>query len=226
MPSPIVTLTLNPAIDLSCMADAVRPTHKIRTFEEQLDPGGGGINVARVVNILGGDALALVVTGGVTGLLVEELLNEAGISWQAIPIRGRNRISLNVHDRESGLENRFVPAGPRLAPDEWRAALKALEEVKAEWVIASGSLPPGVPTDFYARSAVAASRRGQKFVLDTSGPALRAVTGLGMELLKLSLGEFESLVGHELPDDRSREKEIALLIRSGTARKVAVSSRT
>ena len=104
MPSPIVTLTLNPAIDLSCMADAVRPTHKIRTFEEQLDPGGGGINVARVVNILGGDALALVVTGGVTGLLVEELLNEAGISWQAIPIRGRNRISLNVHDRESGLE--------------------------------------------------------------------------------------------------------------------------
>ena len=110
---------------------------------------------------------------------------------------------------KAGSSNRFVPAGPRLAPDEWRAALKALEEVKAEWVIASGSLPPGVPTDFYARSAVAASRRGQKFVLDTSGPALRAVTGLGMELLKLSSGNSNPwsdnvIAGRQVEGERDR----------------------
>jgi 6-phosphofructokinase 2 len=223
MPPPIVTLTLNPAVDLSCVAAAVRPTHKIRTFEEEFDPGGGGINVARVVHILGGDALALILTGGVTGLLIEELLDEAGVAWRALPIRGRNRISLNVHDRESGLEYRFVPAGPRIDPNEWHAALKFLEDVAAEWVVASGSLPLGAPTDFYARAAAIATRRGQKFVLDTSGPALQAVRGLGMEVLKLSLRELESLVGHDLPDDASQEKEVAGLIKSGTARKIAVS---
>ncbi len=58
----IVTLTMNPAIDLACMAPAVRPTHKIRAFDERLDAGGGGINVSRVVRILGGDTLALVMT--------------------------------------------------------------------------------------------------------------------------------------------------------------------
>jgi 6-phosphofructokinase 2 len=220
---PIVTLTLNPAVDLSCMTDAVMPTHKVRTSEEQYDPGGGGINVARVIHILGYSVLALVMTGGVTGRLLEELLDEEGVPWQALPIRGRNRISLNVHDRDSGLEYRFVPAGPHVDPTECSAALKVLEEIDAEWIIASGSLPPGVPTDFYARAADIAFRRGQKFVLDTSGPALLAVKGHGMELFKLSLRELESLAGHELPDARSQDTEVDLLIRSGTARKIAVS---
>ncbi|MEA2740188.1 MAG: 6-phosphofructokinase 2 [Acetobacteraceae bacterium] len=223
MPAPIVTLTLNPAVDLSCMADAVRPTHKIRTSEEQYDPGGGGINVARVIHSLGGEARALVLTGGATGRLLAELLDEAGVAWQALPIRGRNRISLNVHERGTGLEYRFVPAGPRVDPEEWGAALQVLETVEADWIVASGSLPVGVPADFYARAAAIATRRGQKFALDTSGAALRAVHGLGIALLKLSLRELESLAGHELPDDASRERGIEGLIRAGTAARIAVS---
>jgi 6-phosphofructokinase 2 len=223
MPAQIVTLTLNPAADLSCKAQAVQPTHKIRTFDEQYDPGGGGINVARVVHKLGGDALALVLIGGVTGHLIEELLDECGVPWQALPIRGRNRICLNVHEQASGLEYRFVPAGPSIEEAEWRAVLETLKELQAEWIVASGSLPVGVPTDFYARAATIATQRGQKFALDTSGPALRAVSGLGIEVLKLSLGELEYLVGHALSDAASQEKEVALLIKSGTARKVAVT---
>src|ERR1700678_1218419 len=107
----IVTLTLNPAVDLACTAPAVLPTHKIRTSEERFDPGGGGIPGARVVHAMGGDALALVMTGGVTGRLVEELLDEEGVAWRHLPIAGRTRISVTVHDRQSGLEYRFVPEG-------------------------------------------------------------------------------------------------------------------
>jgi 6-phosphofructokinase 2 len=225
---PIVTLTLNPAVDLSCIADVVQPTHKIRTREEAFDPGGGGINVARVVRSLGGDSCALVMTGGGSGKLLEELLDGAGVVWRAIPIRGRNRISMNVHERQTGLEYRFVPAGPAVTEYEWRSALQLLDVVEAEWIVASGSLPPGVPVDFYARAARIAARRGQKFVLDTSGPALHAmkglaVSGLGIELLKLSLREFESLIGHPLSDADAQDREVAQLIRSGTARKIAVS---
>ncbi len=161
----IATLTLNPAVDLACTAASVRPTHKIWTFEERVDPGGGGINVARVVRVLGGDALALIMTGGVTGRLVEELLDEAGVRWQALPIRGRTRISVTVHDRQSGLEYRFVPEGPNVERDEWNGALNVLQETENEWIVASGSLPRGVPADFYAQAAAIASRRGRKFVL-------------------------------------------------------------
>jgi 6-phosphofructokinase 2 len=223
-PQPLIaTLTLNPAVDLACTATAVRPTHKIRTFEERFDPGGGGINVAQVVHALGGNALALIVTGGVTGRLVEELLDEAGVPWKALPIRGRTRITLNVKDRQSGLEYRFVPEGPSVEQVELCHVMDALRDVEADWIVASGSLPRGVPTDFYAQAAAVAAMRGQKFALDTSGAALRATIGHGIELLKLSLGELEFLTGHELRTPRAQDREVATLIRAGVARMIAVS---
>jgi 6-phosphofructokinase 2 len=223
MPLRIATLTLNPAVDMACTAATVRPTHKIRTTDDRLDPGGGGINIARVVHALGADVLALIMTGGVTGRLVEELLDEAGVRWRALPIRGRTRISLNVHERNSGLEYRFVPEGPLVEPDEWGAALEVLRNLEADWIVASGSLPRGVPADFYAQAAAIVTRRERKFVLDTSGAALRAAVGQGLELLKLSLGELEFLIGHEVRDPRLQEKEVVSLVRAGAANMVAVS---
>src|SRR4051794_27297883 len=118
----IATLTLNPALDIHSVASEVRPTHKIRTVDEQVDPGGGGINVARVVHALGGDVVAVVLVGGTTGILLEELLTETGIRWQALPIRGRTRMSLNVLESLTGLEYRFVPEGPLVTCDEWQSA--------------------------------------------------------------------------------------------------------
>jgi 6-phosphofructokinase 2 len=214
---------MNPAVDVACVAPYVRPTHKIRSSEEQLDAGGGGINVARVIDALGGDTLALVMTGGATGTLLETLLTESGVPWQALPIAGRNRISMNVQDRESGLEYRFVPEGPVVRQDEWVSALNVLETIEADWIVASGSLPPGVPDDFYARVAAIAARRGQHFALDTSGAALRAAVSAPIGLLKASLGELTFLAGRTLDDPRARDEEIALLLRAGTIRNVAVS---
>jgi 6-phosphofructokinase 2 len=219
----IVTLTLNPAVDLACTAPAMLPTHKIRTSEERFDPGGGGINVARVVHALGGDALALVMTGGVTGRLVEELLDEENVAWRHLPIAGRTRISVTVHDRESGLEYRFVPEGPVVEPAEWGGVLDLLCTLEAEWVVASGSLPRGIPADFYGQIAAVAARRGQRFALDSSGAALREAVGHGIELLKLSLGELEYLVGHELRDRKSQETEIAALRSGGAAHMIVVT---
>ena len=219
----IVTLTINPAVDMACGAASVQPGHKIRTFDERLDPGGGGINVARVIHALGGDALALIMTGDVTGRLVEELLSDANIPWQAIPIRGRTRISLNVHDQQSGLEYRFVPKGPHVEPHEMLGVLDVLRGIAAKWVVASGSLPRGVPSDFYAEVAAIARQRGQKFALDTSGAALSAAVGHGLELLKLSLSELEFMIGRKAPDVATQEQEVAALIRAGAARRIAVS---
>ena len=219
----IVTLTLNPAVDLASTAPAVRPTHKIRTTHEQVDPGGGGINVARVVHALGGDTLAVLAEGGATGRFLTELLEEAGVPHLVVRIAGRTRVSITVRDAGTGEEYRFVPEGPRLSEVEWRATLAALAAAECGFVVASGSLPPGVPADAYAEVARLAAARGRRFVLDTSGPALRAALGHGIDLIKPSLHELETLVGHPLPDPAAQDAEALALVRAGAARMVAVS---
>jgi 6-phosphofructokinase 2 len=223
MPPRLITLTLNPALDMACSADQVVPTHKIRTGDDHLDPGGGGINVARVLHELGGDTLAVMMAGGVTGALIEELLDEAGVSRRTVPIRGRTRICFTAIERATGQEYRFVPEGPNVTVREWHAMLDALEETTGEWLIASGSLEHGMPPDIYARVTRAAICRGQRVVLDSSGPALRAALGSGLELIKPSLGELEALAGRPLPDPREQEAEAMGLVRDGAARLVAVT---
>jgi len=124
----IVTLTLNPSVDIASDADAVRPVRKVRTRDETFDPGGGGVNVSRVLRELGADTLAVVVAGGVSGRLLEELLGEAGLPHESVRTAGRTRVSYTVHDLGAKQEYRFVPEGPVLAEHEWRAALKTALE--------------------------------------------------------------------------------------------------
>src|ERR1022692_2774726 len=131
----IVTVTLNPAVDLACSAESVGHTHKIRTFDEHIDPGGGGINVARVLHALGADVLAVIVAGGVTGALIEDLLTEAGVPLEIVHCRGRSRISFTVFDRTTKQEYRFVPRGPVAEPHDWTEILVHLEQIACDWII-------------------------------------------------------------------------------------------
>src|SRR5271166_6667859 len=210
----IITLTLNPALDIAAEADEVVPTHKVRMHHEHADPGGGGVNVARVLHELGGDVLAIVAAGGATGRVLR----------RSVLVKGHTRVSLNVQDRKNGLEYRFVPQGPTLSEAEFQACLAAIEQEPGEWLVASGSLPHGVPDDAYAQVARIAARNGQRFVVDTSGIALTAALEQGgCELIKPSLGELEHLVGHELKDPAEQEQQAMALVRSGAARMVALT---
>lgn len=219
----IITLTLNPTVDIAAEADAVRPVHKIRTRAETFDPGGGGVNVSRVVRELGGETLAVILAGGVSGRLLEELLDEGGVPRHSVPIAGRTRMSHTVHDLSAHLEYRFVPEGPRLRPEECQAALEALESAEGGWLVASGSLPPGAPEDLYARAAGIAARRGKRFVLDTSGAPLKAALGHGLALMKPSRGEFESLLDRKLETPAEQEAAALALVREGAAGLIAVT---
>lgn len=220
----LLTLTLNPALDLDADADEVIPTHKIRMHHEHADPGGGGVNVARVLHELGGDTLAVLAAGGASGRVLEKMLDDAGVKWKSIQIAGRTRVSLNVRDCKHDLEYRFVPEGPSLTEREWQAVLAVLETIDGDWLIASGSLPHGVPENAYAVIAAIAAKRGQRFVLDTSGPALQAALDQGgIDLVKPSLGELEHLLGHELKEPAAQDHEAMQLVSRGAARLVAVS---
>lgn len=221
----VVTLTVNPAVDLSATAEAVVPTRKIRCTQVARDPGGGGINVARVICRLGGDARALYTVGGPLGALLERLVGEDGVSSLTVPIDDDTRESFTVHDAACASEYRFVLPGPELRDGEWRALLEAIGglEHPPRYLVASGSLPPGGPEDFYARVAEAAQSIGARFVLDTSGGALAAALEAGVHLVKPNLRELRDLTGEALETESAWRDAAGRLVETGKADVVALS---
>ncbi|HEY8580166.1 MAG TPA: PfkB family carbohydrate kinase, partial [Beijerinckiaceae bacterium] len=213
---PIVTLTLNPSIDGAAEAAEVKPIHKVRTTRERYDPGGGGVNVARVTRELGGQALAVYCAGGATGSIFDQLMKEREIPSRRVDIADHTRIAHTVFETKTGLEYRFVPEGPALTPQECEAVFATLAPLDFDYLVASGSLPRGAPADFYVRVGALARDRGARFVLDTSGAALKAsMEACGVHLAKPSLGEFEALAGRKLEGPEAQEAAAADFVARG-----------
>jgi 6-phosphofructokinase 2 len=220
---PIVTLTLNPSIDASSETEKVEPMRKNRISNERFDPGGGGINVARVLKELGGNVHAIYLSGGLTGQTLDKMIDEIGLLRTRIPIRGDTRISHTVFERKTRREYRFVPEGPEISEAEWRACLDMIASLDADYLVASGSLPHTVPTDFYARVARLAAKQGMRFVLDTSGDALSAALAEGIYLLKPNQRELAQVAGADLPTRAAQHAAAMDIIAKGHTKVVAVS---
>jgi 6-phosphofructokinase 2 len=219
----ILTIALNPTIDISCDADRVEPIHKIRTHNQQQYAGGGGTNVARVIAELGGTPDLLYLAGGASGRLYSHFMEAYAIRCHRFDIEGDIRIALMVHEEATGLEYRFVPEGPVVGADELEPALAFVERSDAGYVVASGSLPMGVPADTYARMAQAVERRGARFVLDTSGEALQVTLARArVFLFKPSHGELQKLVGRKLEGDDVASAAMEF-VTGGAAENVAVT---
>lgn len=221
----IVTLTMNPTVDLSTAVERLEPGHKLRCAPAQRTPGGGGVNVARGLARLGADALALVAAGGDQADLLERLLEEEGLARRLIPVTGPVRESFAVEVQADGALYHFVLPGPELAESDWRRCLDMVAELDPapDWLVASGSLPGGVPADFYGRLAQAVRGRDGRLVLDASGEALRGALGAGIHLLRMNRRELEGLTGRSLDDPGAREAEVRALVRDGAAEVVVVS---
>ncbi|CAN7419192.1 1-phosphofructokinase family hexose kinase [Acidovorax sp. LjRoot38] len=221
----LITLTLNPALDLATTTDHVAPTHKLRCGPVQRFAGGGGINVARVLHRLGADVCAWALAGGAAGTQVRQLLAAEGVPTLLQPISGDTRENFSVVETTTSQEFRFVLPGPTLQPAEWQACLDALatHTPPPRWLIASGSLPPGTPDDFYAQLARAASGRGVRVAVDTSGPPLAAALQAGVALVKPSLRELRDVMQQPLEHAADWCTAAQSLVHSGAADIVALS---
>lgn len=220
----IVTLTMNPTLDITTSLDRVRPTDKLRCQGARHDPGGGGINVARVAHVLGASVSAVFPAGGPTGDVVADLLVQHGVPFHRVSISGLTRESFTVDEESSGLQYRFVLPGPQLTfaerarcVDELRAAAGS-----AQFVVASGSLPRGVPADFYQRIADICSGLGTRLILDTSGTGLQHITS-GVFLLKPSIRELRECVGRDLGTEEDEAAAAQEFVQRGLAQIVVVS---
>jgi 6-phosphofructokinase 2 len=163
--------------------------------------------------------------GGFIGGLLRSLVDREGVASVVVKTRGETRENFHVFDRATGQQLRFVVPGPRLGEKEWRACLDALAAIPAApaFICASGSLPPGVPDDFYARVADLAAQRGARFVLDTSGAPLKAALGKGAFLWKPSIDELRGLTGRVLTERADMIAACRELITGHSAEVVALT---
>lgn len=192
----IVTITLSPCIDKSTSVSLMLPEKKLHCRAPKLEPGGGGINVARALKKLGMDAVAIYPSGGYTGKFFNHLMDVEQINSKVIETQNETRENIIVLDESVNHQYRFGMPGTELTETEWRNCLQAVEEIEhVEFIVASGSLPPGVPLNIYATLAGIAQKKTAKFIVDTSGEALKDAAERGVYLLKPNLGELSYLAG-------------------------------
>lgn len=197
MQKKILTITLNPALDLATRVERMEPGRKLRCEGARLDPGGGGVNVSRVIRAFGGRSTAFVALGGPTGRMMRELMRGQKLELAEFPIKGDTRQDITVDEQAQRRQYRLVLEGPRWSGKEVRAALDEIGRLGKEYdyIVASGSLPPGVPLDFYAKLARMARRHGNRLILDTSGAPLNRALKAGVFLVKPNHIEFAELAG-------------------------------
>lgn len=223
MPS-IVTVTFSPSIDKSFTTPEMVPDKKLRCSTPHLDPGGGGINVARAIKILGGEATAVFPSGGYTGKHFNQLLKDEGVPVVIIESENETRENIVVVDQSKNLQYRFGMPGTALQEEEWKKVLHVIDAMDdIEYLVCSGSLPPGVPEDIYGRLAVMAKQKGAKCIVDTPGKPLKLAMEAGLYLIKPNLGELSAFAGKEHLSNEEA-KEIALSIVSAGRCEVVVVS--
>ena len=221
----IYTLTLSPAIDKSTTVDQVVPEHKLRCAEAKFEAGGGGINVSRAIKKIGGDSVAIYTKGGSTGDLLQKILNLEFINQLPVECKNWTRENFTVVETSSNQQFRFGMPGPRLFDKEWKQCLEILAypSRKIDYIIASGSVPEGVPDDFFAKLAIIAKEKQAKLVLDSSGNFLKQALKEGIYLLKPNVKELGELVGKELTTITEQEEAAKIIIKSGKIEILVVS---
>lgn len=203
--SEILTVTLNPALDVTTTAEHVEPEEKLRCDEPVLEAGGGGINVARAIGEMGAMAKAFVAISGFHGQQLLELLRQEPLIPEVFHTHGETRQSLAVTDRTSHEQYRFVMPGPIWTAEQAEEVLAAIGRATPQkgYVVLSGSQPPGVPVHFPTQLAAVMQDYSAKLVLDTSGAPLQALLHAGaarQHVLRLDGAESEDMAGRSLPD--------------------------
>ena len=194
----VVTITVDPSLDTTATVDRVTANRKLRAESVEHHPGGGGLNVAKVLRVFGQEVDALWVRGGPFGSYIEQLLEEEGTDHTSVDIEGANKQSFAVIEGSSGEHYRFSTPGPTLSEAEMEALEAELRRRSPEWLVLSGGIPSGTPDDFHLRLAEIGRGRGASVVIDTHGPPLeKVIFGSGAFLAKPNRTELAEILDED-----------------------------
>ncbi|MBL7828737.1 MAG: 1-phosphofructokinase family hexose kinase [Saprospiraceae bacterium] len=219
----IVTLTLNPALDKSTETAKLIPEQKLRCSAMRIDAGGGGINVSKGIKTLGGASTAVYPAGGYNGLMIGQILEQAGIETAVLEVKGDTRENLSVTESSTNQQYRFTLPGVELSEADADRCLEVIEQIQPAYLVASGSLPPGLPAVYYEKVAAFAKKINARFILDTSGEPLQAAADEGLFLLKPNLNELSALVGVDKLETNDVDDAALSIIHQGKCEMVIVS---
>ena len=220
----IITITFSPCIDKSTSVNELIPERKLHCALPKLEPGGGGVNVARAIKKLGGDVSAIYPSGGYTGKFLSHLVDKEGLTSVVIHTKNETRENFTFFEEVTQKQFRLGMPSLELFQDEWEeilAMVSANDDV--EFIVASGSLPPGVPMDIFAQLAKIAKTKNAKFIVDTSGEPLKHATEEGVFLIKPNLDELAFLSGKKELQEHEIKNIAKEMIASGKCENIVVS---
>lgn len=192
----ITTVTPNPSIDRTYELPVLIPGEVHRAARRHQEPSGKGVNVTRALTVNGVPSLAVLPCGGPAGRELTGLLDAEKVRYRAVPVSGPVRINISLTE-PAGRTTKINEAGPSLSASELEQLTEnALAEARpGDWIVCSGSLPPGAPPDYYARVGQRAHQAGLRFALDTSGQALAAGLDAAPEVVKPNVSELSEVTG-------------------------------
>lgn len=193
----IYTCTLNPSVDYIVHLDELHVGELNRSVKTFAFPGGKGINVSRVLKRLGVDSTALGFIGGFTGGYIESELRKEGIACDFVHVPGQTRINVKL---KAGRETEINGEGPMIADDDAAQLIAKVGALSAgDVLVLAGSAPTSLSADMYERLAAESVKRRVRLVVDTSGPALRALLASRPFLVKPNHHELAELFGASTP---------------------------
>lgn len=212
-----ITLTLNPSIDQIQTVDPFLPFGKNLILSSEKFPGGKGINAAFTLGKLGADCTALGFTGSDAFSAYEDKLKKAGVEADLVPVKGKTRENLKIVDLSSGKDTEFNQPGFQVNTHDLTLLNSLLEKHlhNTDWLILSGSLPPGVPTNFYYDMISLAKSKGTRTCLDTSGFPLKQGITAQPDILRINLSEFQELIHASLEDEKELVRKIVHFQKTG-----------
>jgi len=219
----ITTLTINPSLDKSTHFSDLIPEQKMRCEKPRYDAGGGGVNVSKSISILGGSSLCVFTSGGSSGEMLEEIVRNEGIESITIKTKSWTRENFIAFETKTKAQYRFGFPGNEFLKDEKDEIIATIKELKSNYLVISGSLNEGLPTNFYQKITKIAKESGTKVIVDTSGEALQKVLEAGVYLVKPNIGELANLLGVKRLELPEVEKAAKTLIEKGSAEIVVVS---
>lgn len=222
--SKVVTLTVNPALDIYSTVDKIESEKKLRCSPATKDPGGGGVNVSRVLKRLGIDAQTIFTCGGHTGKLFQHLLSQEGIDQDVVEIEEDLRQNFAVNENSTGDLFRFGFPGAKLKQQEIKELLDKIKKIEgAEFLVVSGSLSPDAPEDLYAQIAKIAKEKHLKLVVDSSGKAFAQAIKEGAYLIKPNINELEDITGKKNGSEEQLKKILLEVLEEYPVTAIAMS---